>query len=70
MYLKYIYLKDKNTYLFFQKESKMAQAYDTVNSIVGWTDNGKCKQIFLSKMTEEWTEIYVSKPIWQNNLLE
>ena len=21
-------------------------------------------------MGEEWTEIYVSKPIWQNNLLE
>ena len=48
----------------------MAQAYDTVNSIVGWTDNGKCKQILLSKMTEEWTQIDVSKPIWQNNLLE
>ena len=48
----------------------MAQAYDTVNSMVGWTDNGKYKQIFLPKMTEEWTDIYVSKPIWQNNLQE
>ena len=48
----------------------MAQAYDTVNSIVGWTYNGKCKQILLSKMTEERTQIYVSKPIWQKNLLE
>ena len=56
--------KVKNTNLFFQKESKIAQAYDTVNSMVGWTDNGKYKQIFLLKMTEEWTEIYVSKPIW------
>ena len=48
----------------------MTQAYDTVCSIVGWTDNGKCKQMLLPKMTEEWTQMYVSKPIWQNNLLE
>ena len=25
---------------------------------------------YIPKMGEEWTEIYVSKPIWQNNLLE
>ena len=25
---------------------------------------------YTPKMREEWTEIYTSKPIWQNNLLE
>ena len=25
---------------------------------------------YIPKMREEWTEIYASKPIWQNNLLE
>ena len=38
----------------------MAQAQDAVNGIVDWNDNGKYKQ----------TEIYASKPIWQDNLLE
>ena len=39
-YTKYIFI-----YIKFQKVSKMTQAEDTVNSAVGWADNGKYKQI-------------------------
>ena len=27
-------------------------------------------KFYIPKMRGEWTEIYASKPIWQNNLLE
>ena len=29
------------SYTIFKKKNNMAQAYDTVNSIVGWTERGK-----------------------------